>query len=157
MTYQMPTINIEKLELTAADKAVARRIVNTRTGELRASKPAVAKQIKIADDSWMGYHHDYANKQDAETGIAAYVWRMVVFQVSQNPQHQCMPCTADFDLPGHYGDPVNKLAQQRADAIVDAIVNSIPVHQWAGVQRWGQAFGMVGTPSYDKEGAVIYR
>jgi len=29
-------------------------------------------------------------------GRSAYVWRMVAFMVSRNPQHQCMPAMADM-------------------------------------------------------------
>ncbi len=31
-------------------------------------------------------------------GAAAYVWRHVAFSLSTNPQHHCMPVTADFGI-----------------------------------------------------------
>lgn len=42
-------------------------------------------------------------------GRAAYVWRMVAFMVSRNPQHQCMPATADFYVEKeHYAHRTDK-------------------------------------------------
>ncbi len=119
-------------------------------GRLRQSKPEV-------------------KRGDVEAGIAAYAWRMAAFQVSINPKHHCMPCTADFDLPGwdyEYDDPQpvkdaararRKAAQERGDRIAKAIVDAVNPAEWHGIRRWGQAFGMIGSPRVTEEGAIIYR
>lgn len=80
-------------------------------------------------------------------GKAAYVWRMVVFQVSQKRGHQCFPTTADFDLPvkddnGKWSSSLARRMARELDRLVDAIVHCIPKSQWHGVHRWGRAFGL---------------
>ena len=99
-----------------------------RGGRLRASKPPVSKD-------------------DPTSGEAAYVWRMVAFQVSPNGKHHCMPCTADFDLPTIYWDRTDPSSHDRRrarikelDAVVDAIVNTVPKNEWHGIRRWSRAF-----------------
>lgn len=153
--YRMPKVDLAQLgsKLDADDLAIAMLTLNSRTGELRASKPEV-------------------QDGDRRTGIAAYAWRMAAFSVSPNPKHQCMPVCADFDLPDLYPHSwYSGLTQAQRDAerdyrkqmmawgnrIEDAIVKSVDVHEWHGVRRWGQVFGVVGTPQYNAEGAVIYR
>ena len=95
-------------------------------------------------------------------GFVQYVWRMVAFLVSPNPRHHCMPCTAEFgidirDSEGRWDVTAVHAECKRLDVIVDAIVDTIPPSEWHGVHRWGQAFGQIGTPKYNDEGAVIYR
>lgn len=50
-------------------------------------------------------------------GEAAWVWRMLAFYVSPISKHQCMPMTADFDLPAQYWStsPVTKLQEFEGD------------------------------------------
>jgi hypothetical protein len=158
MNRHMPKINLVAVRnlLSDADYRLAERIVNSRTGELRASKPPVPRQIEVLDAKY-GTRYDYENEADAELGIAAYVWRMVAFSVSIKSEHHCMPCTAEFDLPGSWNSTVQKAAIARADAIIRVIVDSVPSSEWHGVTRWGQAFGVIGTPRYNDEGAVVYR
>lgn len=129
-------IDLSSIDLTEREYRIANRILNK--GNLRASKPTV-------------------KPEDPETGIAAYVWRMVAWSVSDDRKHQCMPVCADFDLPGRYGSDERKAAQAEGDLLEDKITKSIPPTQWRGILRWGEAYGLVGTPRYNEEGAVVYR
>ena len=104
---------------------------------LRASKPKVVKG-------------------NIASGNAAYIWRMVAFYVSPRSQHQCMPVMAFCDIQiADYDE--RRRVELELDEIVQAIVDCVPCQQQHGVNRWGQAFGMTGTPRYNDEGAVIYR
>lgn len=99
-----------------------------------------AREITRADGSL------YAAKPKNISGEGLYIWRMVVFQVSKFPNHQCMPVTADFDLPEKYWSKetpieVKKAIRKELDDIVDEIVNTIPKSEWHGVIRWGRALG----------------
>ncbi len=128
----MPAIPMDTLSESARTYAD----LITVKGTLRASKPTVKRDSEI-------------------TGSAAYVWRMVAFQVSPNPKHQCMPVCATFDLMGEYEH--RKYLAEELDLIVKEIVDAVPPQEWHGIIRWGQAFGQIGTPRYTNEGAVIYR
>lgn len=155
----MPYIDVDALNLTEAQRAIVKGIISTRgenKGRLRASKPKVAKKVEVKDDSWLGSHYEYASEKDANSGITAYVWRMVAFFVSPIAQHHCMPCTATFDLPGSVKE-AHELAKQLDTLIVDPVVNSIKISEWHGVRRWGQVYGQIGTPITTPEGAIIYR
>ena len=148
--YDMPLIPLDELRrtLSVEDYRIVTGIVATRgknKGRLRASKPKVTRR-KVGDRV----------EPDRHEGYTAYVWRMVAFSISPVPAHQCLPCTADFDVPGHWG-PEKREVLDYLDGIVDAVVKSVPVAEWHGVRRWGQVFGAVGTPQYNEEGAVIYR
>jgi hypothetical protein len=124
------------------------------------SIPATSSELQgwIDRITFKGVLRSSKPKKDGE---AAYVWRMVAFQVSSKPQHHCMPCTADFDLPqeywekGAYEKRHNRIRE--LDAIANQIVDLIPKSQWHGIHRWGNVFGQIGTPTYNDEGAVIYR
>jgi hypothetical protein len=143
----MTKIDINHPNILPQHRAIVARIVNSRTGELRASKPSTPKMVKTdrpytIGGEQFGHEYDYANDKDKEAGIAAYVWRMVAFQVSDNPKHTCMPVLAFCDLPQHYQGEERKSIERMADAIVKAIVDSIPPSEWRGVARWGRAMGM---------------
>ncbi len=142
----MPVINLDSL--SGAARMFAERI--TIHGRLRASKPPVEK-VKVPHERY-GYTYEPA---DPDAGRAAYIWRMVAFQISPIDKHQCMPCTADFDLPGDFD--ARRADMKRLDEIVDQIVNTVPASDWHGIRRWGNALGLLGTPRYTAEGAVIYR
>jgi hypothetical protein len=133
----MPRINLDSLPLDEADKAIVRRIMNG--DRLRASAPPVPRPYT------------------ADAGLAYYVWRMVAFSVSPNPQHHCMPVTADFYTPYRFGTPERKALIARGDRIENAVVKSIPPAEWHGIRRWGNAFGSIGTPQVAPDGSIIYR
>lgn len=116
----------------------------SKNGILRASKPKV-------------------NKEDFKSGCAAYVWRMVAFQISTNPKHHCMPCTAEFDIELRTSDGrwdvrgVHEYTKLVLDPIVSSIVDAVPKSEWHGIKRWGQAFGQIGNPQYTPDGSIVYR
>jgi len=129
-----PAIDLSKvIGLTDDEKALAQGIVNPKTGCLRASKPTVKRTCT-------GRIGEYGYEVIETTGgDTAYIWRMVAFFTSGNRQHQCMPCTADFDLNGNTAE---RMARAKyLDTIVDKIVDSIPKNEWHGVRRWACAFG----------------
>jgi len=117
-------------------------IVVKKDNSIRASKPKVSQN-------------------DHSTGKAAYVWRMVVFMVSRQGAHQCMPMMADFDIfvpeaprfgtvdKEVYYQEIHKRHEERRatckvlDRLVDFIVDSVPKSQWHGVNRWGRALGYI--------------
>lgn len=109
---EMPTLNPEQY---SADVANMVRRIQGRGGRLRSSKP----------------------KGDGE---AAYVWRMVAFQISPVGAHQCMPVTADFDIKERDYKARRAITNQ-LDEVVKQIVDGVPRDQWYGVRRWGRAFG----------------
>ena len=121
---EMPTINLDAISLTADERALVEPIIANKgknKGKLRASKPANA-------------------------GEAAYVWRMVAFQISPIPAHHCMPVCADFDInvpeslssTDRYHYRRNR-AKELGD-LADKIVNTIPKDEWHGIARWRRAF-----------------
>lgn len=82
------------------------------------------------------------NRDKPATGRCAYVWRMVMFSVSRNPKHHCMPVCADFDLcPDDWAD--RKELLKELDVIVNAEIDKVPKHKWHGVHRWGRALGHI--------------
>ena len=151
----MPHIDVAALNLRGREAKIVARIVKS-DGTLRASKPDVPPLTRVKDNtSIFGYTLRHLTEDGEVAGEAAYVWRMVAFFTSPKQQHQCMPCTAEFDMGG---EPAEQRARcKELDALVDRIVNSIPKSEWHGVRRWGQAFGLVGEPQYAPDGAVIYR
>jgi len=131
---RMPRLRLENLE---GEELEVARLITRSNGSLRASKPDLRK----------GDEHRRA----------AYVWRMVAFSVSPIRAHHCMPVCAEFYLPTRCGEEGHRELVKHLDDIANAIVNTVPKAEWHGVIRWGQAFGMIGRPRYNEEGAVIYR
>lgn len=148
MYATMPIIDLNALreQVTDEEFAILRRCIATQgknKGRLRASKPMV-------------------NRQDPLSGKAAYVWRNIAFLVSPVGQHQCIPVTAEWDLPIHVtlppvSDPAYSdcaLAKHEArrqmskelDTLVDKVVNTIPKEEWYGVTRWARALGQWERP-----------
>lgn len=74
------------------------------------------------------------------TGRAAYVWRMVGFQISSIPALQCMPCTAEFYLCDEDWKQRREVLKE-LDAVVDNIVSLVPLSKRHGINRWAKALG----------------
>lgn len=120
----MPRIDLAAANLNDAEMLLASQIISSKgknKGSLRASKPS-------------------------GNGDAAYIWRMVAFQISPLPQHHCMPVCADLDIdvPSHLKDR-ERYDWRRAHAaelmtIVDRIVNTLDASEWHGIKRWRRAF-----------------
>lgn len=126
--------------LTDAEQALV--ALATNKSGIRATKPAAAKTAGAAAQSLA---------QDA-----AFVWRWVVFQVSKNPQHQCMPCLVFVSDAGLPPRPANGFEEREAFrtyhdakrakekglmALADRMVNCVNKAEWHGVARWGRAMG----------------
>ena len=156
MTKDMPTINLDTIrtKVSEADYNLIVGIVANQgknKGKLRASKPP----IPIVGTR-PGTYVSKVNVLDYNSSCTAYIWRMVAFQISPLPQHQCLPITADFDLEVEDHDTRRELSK-RLDSLVSIVVDSIPKQQWHGIKRWGEAFGLLGTPRYNSEGSTVYR
>ncbi len=96
-------------------------------------------------------------------GHAAYVWRMVMFTISSDPKHHCMPVNAVSYIPKEDREVPNKPDRSNReqyiewikackskekqtvaflDTIVDEIIATIPKDKHYGTKRWVQAFGL---------------
>lgn len=119
-----PTINVDSIkDLTDEERAMVNLLVagkGKNQGRLRASAPAPRGDVK-------------------------YVWRMVAFQLSTNPQHWCMPVCADFDIDSPVrGVEGARYRNERAkvlNKLVDKVVDSVPKEQWHGIRRWRGILG----------------
>ena len=130
-------INLDSTSLTGPDLKLAQATLKPN-GSLRASKPQNAP------------------------GDTQYIWRMVVFMVSDNPRHQCMPVMAEFDLDAEWfirevgRQPIfchcqsdkhmdtydrRRLHLAHLNKIADAIVDVVPVLERSGVMRWAEVLG----------------
>ena len=134
---QMPMIDLTQAGLTEQEMAWATGIINSRTGELRATKPPVTRTDLGPDPAdAIGYYRIWG----IEGGETAYIWRMVAFTCSPHSRHHCMPCMAEFDVPGKCG-PEKRARIEQLDAIADKIADTIPFENWHGVTRWSRALG----------------
>ena len=115
MTTTMPTINLDSVDMTIAERAIAEQILKP-DGSLFASKPTKA------------------------SGDAKYLWRMVAFGISPHGRHQCIPVTADFDLDGDFD--ARRLRAKELDDLSDRIEKAVSVFERYGTLRWGRALGM---------------
>jgi len=155
---EMPTLDLSKTAAWPEEwQRIAKAIIG-RGGRIRASKPTLPRKVrKAAPDTVTGSRYVYADDAGRLAGQAAYVWRMVAFQVSPHAEHQCMPVTATFYLEDQGSYEADRAEEKRLDEIAKAIVDLIPPREWHGIQRWGRAFGVIGEPQYTTEGAVVYR
>ena len=69
-----------------------------------------------------------------DDGLAAYIWRMVAFQISPIGKQQCLPVCADFEIPERDYKARRAITKQ-LDEVVKVIVDGVPREQWHGVQR----------------------
>lgn len=107
--------------LTPEDKTEIVMIVTKNGKGFRASKPK-------------------CENSKPNTGRAAYVWRMVGFQISSIPALQCMPCTAEFYLCDEDWKQRREVLKE-LDAVVDNIVSLVPPAKRHGINRWAKALG----------------
>lgn len=135
----MPAIDLDAIELTAAERAIAERILNG--GALRASKPKIVYTKAIVPCKYRPSGEKEISRPDELGGKAAYVWRMVAFTISPIGKHHCMPVTADFDLPEDDMAKRREMAKE-LDTLANKIIASVPRHQHHGTMRWARAFGV---------------
>ncbi len=123
--YRMATVDLTAADYTAEELEILKLVVK-RDGTIRASKPKLDRNKPL-------------------TGKAAFVWRMLVFSVSHNPQHQCMPIMCYYDLPcrvnGKWDHKLEKSMSDELNVLVDKVLATIPKHEWAGVMRWASVLG----------------
>ena len=164
MYSKMPKLDLDLIKTLMAPHqfALVKGIVATRgenKGCLRAAKPKTHKTVAVSAKSpeFVG-DVDYVY-EDLETatklGYTAYIWRMVAFSISPKSQHHCMPCTADWSIPGAYSDIKEEI--KALDELVDIVVKTVKVSEWHGIKRWGQVYGKIGTPRVTPDGAIVYR
>jgi hypothetical protein len=132
----MPTIDFTLPPFTSLNeeqRRIGEAIAANRKGvvRLRASKPPLAPK-------------NAPFKEKLFRGSVSYVWRMVAFMTSPRHQHQCMPVSAEWDLPFQGYSNVMTYAQT-LDVIVDAVMDCIPRDQWIGIMRWGRILGATST------------
>jgi len=160
----MPKVDLEKLAtlLTAEQMDLVKRFLKP-DGTIRATKPEVKKvvtHITTVQTEYGPYQDEHYDCVDPAQGKAAYIWRHVVFMVSPKPAHQYLP-TMDFcDLPDEVVSEGYLLTNPHITElhrIADIVVDCVPVADWHGVQRWGQAMGQIGTPQIREGGTIVYR
>jgi hypothetical protein len=114
----MPNIHLDAVLMTQDETEIVQRIVKP-DGTLRASMPP---------------------HKDAQGGRAAYVWRMIAFQVSPNPRHHCMPIAAEFNLKDEDWDNRREVIQW-LDDLVKRLVDAVSMQEWHGIHRWRRVLG----------------
>ena len=78
------------------------------------------------------------------SGRAQFLWRSLVFGISPNPRHQCIPVTNEFYLFDELKDWDLVRAESKVlDGLAVQIERLIPVEQRHGTLRWGRALGMI--------------
>jgi len=72
---EMPKIDLTKIKSEEA-REYARRVINSRTGRLRATKPRMKYELIDGKYGWKIRRYDMLD------ACAAYVWRMLCFYAS---------------------------------------------------------------------------
>lgn len=138
----MPRIDKTAVPTQSDEEKAILDIIVKSDGTLLASKPHLNKKVQVPDPtSPYGYSYRNATEQDQLRAKAAYTWRQVVFAVSPNHKHQCMPLLAFCYLDGD-GDTLRHLEKSLND-LADRIIRSIPFEQQHGTIRWGRALGYI--------------
>ena len=123
-----------------SDVATIAACLNARTGQLLSKKPY--KDIDFSDPKLP------SPLFKATVNLA---WRMLCFDFCDFGPHNCMPCTADWDVRTWYyrtygkdHHPVHR--RQTVDAIGDLVRRAeatLSVTLQKGALRWGQAYGLM--------------
>ncbi len=66
---------------------------------------------------------------------AYYVWRNIVWHISEERAHQCMPVMCYYELPA-IDDTDRRKQAEALDELVDKVMKLIPVEAWRGVIKW---------------------
>lgn len=108
---------------------------------MKLSDNDINEILSIVTKNGKGIRASKPKHIDAEpnTGRAAYVWRNVMFLISKNPVHHCIPVMADFYLcKNDFADGYKELSafKKELDKIVDMIVETVPVNERHGLKRW---------------------
>jgi len=131
---KMPLIPNEALQAVESNAAtcVARQVFNQRTKRLKAKKPFPKMDFKHPD----AILHASCN----------YVWRILCFDLCDVGPHNCLPCTAEWDIRQAFA--ARPLAEREAwtdtlDEAVKQIESTIPAAEHYGALRWGRAFDLL--------------
>lgn len=144
MNRSMPTLDLTTIHaavdannLDTRFHAVVDRLVG-RGGKLRSARP----EARPFEDGTVDQYGRKNLVRDYVEGCAAYVWRNVTFYVSPDSKHHSMP-TLDFcyiPTKAGYGTPEYKALEADLNKLVDIIVDTVPVTQRHGVNRWRNVF-----------------
>lgn len=117
----MVRIDLAKLhrdsDILAHEYMMISRIANS-DWTLRRTKPYAQKPIS--------YH----------CACATYIWRMTAFYLSKIETHQTQPFWAFMYLPNDLPDEDFKILVERLNFLVNKIIQTVPVSEWYGVNRW---------------------
>lgn len=129
MGYKISNLDFKAAIQNFSDeyKEIALVIYNEKSETFRATKPKMINSKPI-------------------TGKAAYVWRNLMFYISQNRKLQCMPTTADFDLPafdqnGRWSSSLSRDMSKELDLLVDNLLSLVPPIERHGLRTWARALG----------------
>jgi hypothetical protein len=75
-----------------------------------------------------------------------YMWRILAFDLTNFRPHNCLPCTADWDIRRVFAD--RSLAERGAwistlDKAINQIESTIPSDQHKGAIEWGYAYALL--------------
>jgi len=136
MKTPMPLVDVEALRdhLSPEDLALVEKTVNLRgpdKGRLRATCPPPRHEVIRAEDGGLAWR---VRQEDAQ---AAYLWRWLVFTVSDRPEHQQVPCQSDYWLEGDALE--RRQVRERLDAIWTCVVErAVYVEQDGGVRQFAR-------------------
>lgn len=108
----MPTIDIQKIEASPEERKVLQEVVK-KNGQLYASKPKKA------------------------SGRGKYLWRELVFYLSSNPKHQCMPVTNAYELNDEDWENRTEVTKQ-LHSLADKVLKTVRPEKRHGLRRWAK-------------------
>lgn len=136
MSWNFNEFSIDVSEFSEEDQKII-KLIFKKNGNVRKSKPKIEYELFERN----GRQYRVSNY---ETGCAAYVWRMLMFNTQSIHPHCCMPVMADCDLPYKSGErEKRKELIEAMDNLTDRILAKIPKEKWKGVIRWGRALGAI--------------
>ncbi len=152
---EMAVIDIDAIkDLNDYERKLVEKLLRPDS-KLRLSKPSVPRKVEIRiGPNRFDVSYRHITEEAILAGEAAYVWRMVAFQISPEPRHHCMPALADNDMTGSWEEKRERT--EELDSLVERIVDSVHPSQWHGIRRWGQAMGQVGAPVVRQGGTIVY-
>ena len=92
--------------------------------------------MKIKEEITKSNGEYYATKPKKATPEALYVWRMLMFFISKNPKHQCIPYGADFELIKSYGVKEAQAKVKELDIILAKLIKEVPETKRYGMNAW---------------------
>ena len=85
-----------------------------------------------------------SSKPRKGTGRGQFLWRQLVFGLSTNPRHHCIPTTDQFDLMNELKDWDKVRAESKVLSDLAVRVEAlVPIEQRHGTLKWGRALGVL--------------